>query len=497
MENPSLSRKIHTVSEVTGIIKTLLEDALPFVWITGEISNLAKPASGHFYFTLKDEHSQIRAVMFKGQNRSMKFLPADGMKVIGLGRIAVYQPQGAYQFLLEHMEPAGIGALALAFEQLKNKLLAEGLFDDSLKKPLPFLPRCICVITSKSGAVIHDILHILSKRFENVAVEIFPVAVQGANAAKEIVLALKRANERAKADVIIIARGGGSLEDLAAFNSEELARAVFASSIPVVSAVGHETDFSICDFVADKRAATPTAAAQMVVPEKDSLLLRIDELTSRCSKAMTAKLEKLANRRIDLSDHLFRQVRQWQTLAQSLFLAQDRLSRSLNSLVLQHSRNFFHLRNRLFASSPQTRASNLDSRLEAIQDKLLYSMKKTSDKNSFELESLRRNLFFAGPFNKVQNARANCHNLHQNLVRAMGRNLDRNKYSLSLLVSSLKALGPDAVLARGYSITRLHRSSKLITKADDVMPGDLIDITLSEGLLVARITEKDAKKQLP
>jgi exodeoxyribonuclease VII large subunit len=493
VENPSLSRKIHTVSEVTGIIKTLVEDALPFVWITGEISNLSKPASGHFYFTLKDENAQIRAVMFKGQNRSIKFSPADGMTIIGLGRIAVYQPQGVYQFLLEHMEPAGIGALALAFEQLKNKLLAEGLFDDSFKKPLPFLPRTICVITSKSGAVIHDILHVLSKRFDNVAVEIFPVAVQGANAAKEVILALKRANERATADVIIIARGGGSLEDLAAFNSEELARAVFASGIPVVSAIGHETDYTICDFVADKRAATPTAAAQLVVPEKASLLLRVDELDSRCLKAFTTNLERLSSRRLDLANRLVRQARQWQALAQGLFLTGDRLSRSLNSLVLQHSRNLFHLRNRFFASSPQTRISNLNSRLEAVQDKLLYSLKKQNDKTSFRLLSLRRALFFAGPFNEVQNGQANLKNLHGRLVLGMRHSLERHKSALDLLARSLKALGPSAVLARGYSITRLSGSNKPITKADEALPGTLVDITLFEGLLVAKVMKKDAK----
>jgi exodeoxyribonuclease VII large subunit len=490
LESLSLSRKIHTVSEVTGLIKTLLEDALPFVWISGEISNFKRPASGHFYFTLKDENAQIRAVMFKGQSRGVNFDPADGLKVIGLGRIAVYEPQGVYQFILEHMEPAGVGALALAFEQLKSKLSAEGLFDNSRKKPLPFLPRVICVITSRSGAVIHDILHVLFRRFENVAVEIFPVAVQGANAAREIVSALQKANERFTADVIIVARGGGSLEDLAAFNSEELARAVFASEIPVVSAVGHETDFTICDFVADLRAPTPTAAAQMVVPEKASLLLRIDGLYSRNVRVLAAKMERFVSRRLDYHNRLVRMARQWQALGQSLALTVDRLCRAFDNLVLHRLGNLDHLKRRLIFSGPRAQVFSLKSKLESRDGKLLYLMTRKSDKMSDDFVALRKGLITFGPASAVRNSKTGLHHLHGQLVLQMKHTIERSQSALNSLSSSLAALSPEAVLARGYSITRPHGEKKPITNALEIQPGALVDITLCRGQVVAAVKSR-------
>jgi exodeoxyribonuclease VII large subunit len=271
---------IYTVSELTAKLKVLLEDGFPFVWICGEISNLRIPASGHFYFTLKDEKAQINAVMFRGQNRNLKFIPEDGMRVTGIGRVSVYEPRGTYQIILEYIEPEGTGAIQLAFEQLKERLTAEGLFDEKHKKPLPFLPCKISIITSPTGAVIHDILNIVNRRFPNIPIEIIPVKVQGEGSEREIVWGLETINARSDSDVVILARGGGSLEDFHAFNSEDVARAIFVSKIPIISAVGHETDFSISDFVADFRAPTPSAAAELVVPLKSDLIKKTAELTN-------------------------------------------------------------------------------------------------------------------------------------------------------------------------------------------------------------------------
>jgi exodeoxyribonuclease VII large subunit len=240
-----IQQKIYTVSELNANLKAIIEESFPFVWIFGEISNFRIPVSGHFYFTLKDDTSQINAVMFRGQQRNLKFEPEDGMSVTGMGRVSVYEPRGTYQIILEYLEPSGIGALQVAFEKLKMRLGEEGYFDDAFKIPLPFLPNKISVITSPTGAVVHDILKTANRRFPNVPIQIIPVKVQGKGAAEEIVAALELLNAVGDSEVAILARGGGSLEDLQAFNSEQVAKAIFASKIPIVSAVGHETDYTI------------------------------------------------------------------------------------------------------------------------------------------------------------------------------------------------------------------------------------------------------------
>ncbi|MBW1865904.1 MAG: exodeoxyribonuclease VII large subunit [Deltaproteobacteria bacterium] len=271
MQLPSTQRNILTVSELTSQIKSQLETRFPFIWITGEISNFRVPVSGHFYFSLKDSRAQINAVMFRGQNRHLKFEPEDGMQINGIGRISLYEPRGTYQIILEYIEPSGVGALQVAFEQLKQKLSSEGLFNDEHKLSIPFLPHKISVITSLTGSVIHDILRVLNRRFANIPLEIIRARVQGDDAEKELIGAIRLLNERHDADVAILARGGGSLEDLQPFNTEGLAREIFASKIPIISAIGHETDFTLADFVADLRVPTPSAAAEIVAPLKIDL----------------------------------------------------------------------------------------------------------------------------------------------------------------------------------------------------------------------------------
>jgi exodeoxyribonuclease VII large subunit len=263
-----------------------LEDGFSTIWVEGELSNFKHHTSGHMYFTLKDAQAQIRGVMFRGHNRLLRFQPADGLSVLVNGTVTVYERRGEYQINVEFMEPKGLGALQLAFEQLKAKLEAEGLFDEARKRPLPLLPGKIGIITSPTGAVIRDMLAILRRRFPGLEVLIHPVAVQGGGAAAEIAMALERLGGRADLDVLIVARGGGSLEDLWAFNEEAVARAIAASPIPVISAVGHETDVTIADFVADLRAPTPSAAAELVVARRDELRLRVDELTARALAAL-------------------------------------------------------------------------------------------------------------------------------------------------------------------------------------------------------------------
>lgn len=271
MISSNTQKQILTVSELTSQIKSHLESRFPFVWLTGEISNFRIPVSGHYYFSLKDARAQINSVMFRGQNSQLTFEPEDGMQINGLGRISLYEPRGSYQIILEYMEPSGVGALQIAFEQLKKKLSAEGLFKDEHKVPIPYLPRKISVITSLTGSVVHDIIRVLNRRFTNIPLEIIPAKVQGQDAENELIAALQLLNHRSDTDVAILARGGGSLEDLQAFNSEKLVREIFSSKIPIISAVGHETDFTLADFVADLRVPTPSAAAEMVVPLKIDL----------------------------------------------------------------------------------------------------------------------------------------------------------------------------------------------------------------------------------
>jgi len=296
--------RIYSVSELTAELKALLENTFTGVWVEGEISNFKHHTSGHMYFTLKDDRGQLRAVMFRGSNRGLQFRPEDGLAVIVFGNVTIYEPRGEYQVYVEYMEPKGLGALQLAFEQLKTRLEAEGLFDPARKRPIPLLPKKIGLVTSPSGAAIRDILQIIHRRFANVQVLIFPVRVQGEGAAAEIVEGVEFLNKRGDLDVLIVARGGGSIEDLWAFNEEVVARAIYASQTPVISAVGHETDFTIADFVADVRAPTPSAAAELVISRKAELSQRVDDLFSRLVSHMRYRAERSGERLRSLERHL-------------------------------------------------------------------------------------------------------------------------------------------------------------------------------------------------
>lgn len=293
MEFFQQKRPVLTVSQLTSMVKGTLEENFAIVWVEGEVSNLKTPSSGHIYFTLKDENSQIRVVMFRGQGRFLKFKPEDGLHIILRGNITVYEARGEYQVLADYIEPVGAGALQLAFEQLKEKLAKEGLFEKARKRPVPMVPKKVGIITSPTGAAIRDMLHILGRRFANLHILIYPVRVQGAEAPPEIIQAIRDMNTIQDLDAIIVGRGGGSIEDLWAFNDEGVARAIYNSRVPVISAVGHETDFTIADFVADLRAPTPSAAAELVVQNKVDLEERLETVYRRLCHIVKGELNLL------------------------------------------------------------------------------------------------------------------------------------------------------------------------------------------------------------
>ncbi len=438
-------RRIYTVSQLTASIKTLLEQKFALIWITGEISNFRVPGSGHYYFTLKDTDAQINAVMFRGQNRNLKFMPEDGMKVTGFGRISLYEPRGVYQIILEFLEPAGIGALQAAFEQLKAKLAAEGLFDAAHKKPVPFLPKRICLITSPTGAVVHDMIRVIHRRYEDIAIDIFPVKVQGPGAEADIVAALDLLNQRKDADVAIVARGGGSLEDLSAFNSESVARAIFASAIPVISAVGHETDFTIADFVADLRAPTPSVAAELVVPVKSDLKHR-------------------------------------------LILLRRRLDSGCRRMVQNHLQYMNKLTRRLV--HPKKKIDDLRLRVDDITARLYRRMDKYIRFKRERLTWRVQRLNAGNPKQKILVYRETVSRYIGALVMRHTTGLKTKIMKLQSLNGRLHALSPAAVLDRGFSIARVLPERKIITDARTVNAGRMIEILLAKGSLTCRVERK-------
>lgn len=443
-------KRIYTVSELNSEIKFLLEQEFPFIWISGEISNLRKPASGHVYFTLKDDASQINALVFSGQNRNFAFGLEDGLQVVGLGRLTLYKPRGTYQIILEYIEPKGIGALQMAFEQLKKRLLDEGLFDEVHKKPLPLLPQKIHVITSPTGAVGHDIIQVLHRRFANIPVEIIPVKVQGPGAAEEIVSALEFSNRRKDASVIVIARGGGSLEDLQAFNSEAVARAISISQIPVVSAIGHETDFTISDFVADLRAPTPSAAAELIVPVKAEL--------EQKNRAMLS----------NLIHHLQRYLKYKQTTIEMLT---DRLI------------------------APEKRIADLKLKVDDVTSGLmrvfLLGLRHQHEHINFKNTQLRAH----SPLNRIRISKVKLDEINYKLLKIYGNYIEQFIWQLRSLTSRLNNLNPLEILKRGYSVTQTFPEKNPVLVANQVSTGDLLRIVLSKGSLICRVERKSTNGQ--
>ncbi len=437
-------RSVLSVSELTRRIRQILENNFPFVWVTGEISNFRRPSSGHCYFTLKDDAAQIAAVLFRQQSRQVRFQLEDGLSIVASGRISVYEPRGSYQIILEYVEPAGLGALQLAFEQLKKKLAAEGLFDPARKRPIPFLPNKIAVITSMTGAVIHDILNITGRRYPSVPIQILPVRVQGDEAVSEIVRAIEVANTRMDAEIILLARGGGSIEDLWPFNTESVARAIASSRIPVVSAVGHETDFTIADFVADLRAPTPSAAAELLVPDRLELLQKLHMLQLRLRRSLVQMIDRHRKTILDFRKLFFRTRRG----LQDRWLRLDELGRRLQRAAFQPLRlkrlKLISLEERLAVQRPERMIAEYKSKLDYIKSKISLL-----------------------------------------LTIILNKKLEKHR----LLESMLRASNPLAILKRGYSVTRRLPDRRVISDAAQVAVTERVEVVLSSGNLVCEIQE--------
>ena len=438
-------RRVYTVSELTAGIKGTLEGMFPAVWVEGEISNLRVPSSGHAYFTLKDEGAQLSAVLFRGRGRRVRFEPEDGMHVLAFGGLDVYAARGQYQLVVELMEPQGLGALQLAFEQLKRKLEAEGLFDDGRKRKLPVYPRVIGIVTSPTGAAIRDMLNIIGRRFGDLRILIAPVRVQGDDAPAEIVQALVNLQEMTELDVIVVGRGGGSIEDLWAFNDETVARAIVACRVPVISAVGHETDFTIADFVADLRAPTPSGAAELVVREKLAVIERLVDLYARLKQAMTA------------------------------------------DVTAQRERLQFLARRRVL-TDPARALRDLYRRLDDLQGRLRLGLRAGQRQIRHRLALLTQALSARNPAARISADVALLGQLRGRLVSGAAHGVQASRARFATSVGRLESLSPLAVLSRGYSVTRLP-SGALVRSAAQARAGDLLEILLHQGALGARVTE--------
>ncbi len=439
-------RKIYTVTELTYEIKDILEANFEGVWVTGEISGVRTPMSGHVYFTLKDEDSQLKAVLYRSRMNHLKFQPEDGIEVIAGGIISVYGPRGEYQLIVEYLEPKGLGALQLAFEQLKKKLAAEGLFDPAHKKPIPAFPRVIGIVTSPTGAAIRDILKVIQRRFANVEILIYPVHVQGETAPYEIAKAIEEFNTLEGVDVLIIGRGGGSIEDLWAFNEEIVARSIYASRIPVISAVGHEIDFTIADLVADLRAPTPSAAAEMVVKNKADLIEKLDALTIRLKNAFRKKLQ---------------------------------LTKSHLGEVMKGLRD------------PRQRISEYQQRVDDLEHRLIlnfrYKLKHSRDKNLY----LYRSLILKNPLEPLRQFLQKVKELHIRLVQSQHYSLETKRSQLEKILGKLEALSPLAMLRRGYAICYRASDPTPLKDATEVQINDKVIVQLSKGKVICRVEEKN------
>lgn len=444
-------KEILTVTALNENIKRLLEANFDTLWVEGEISNLRKPASGHVYFTLKDEKSQIRAVIFRYPNmqkslswsRPSRFDLEEGMSVICCARVSVYHPRGEYQLIVEAIEPKGVGALQMAFEQLKARLQAEGLFDPARKKLIPFLPRKIGVITSLTGAVIRDILNITARRFPSVDILIAPVRVQGPEAPAEIINAISDMQEAGDVDVVILARGGGSLEDLAPFNNEGVARAIYRSRIPVVSAVGHEIDFTIADFVADLRAPTPSAAAELVVPVKREISASLEKLYMRMVNHERRMMERMNERMALLSTRLKDPRKRIDDLR---LLVDDRLER--------------------FRSALEHRRAMIRPGLHHLEVRLMH----------------------VSPLSVIRERRFVIENLRKYMIAGWSKEIGRLKNRMESDMAILDTLSPLAVLNRGYSIVRKLPEGFIVRVAGSVPVDSELEIKVSAGSLRAKVT---------
>ena len=446
-ENTALPRRpdrdIYSVSRLNREVRVLLERGFGSLWLEAEISNFSRPSSGHWYFSLKDATAQVRCCMFRQRNMLCAFTARDGQKVLVRARIGLYEPRGEYQLVVDHMEDAGLGALKRKFEELSAKLEREGLFAAERKRALPSLPKRIGLITSPTGAAVRDILHVLARRFPAAPVLIYPVSVQGAQAPSEIILALDVAGRRAECDVLILARGGGSLEDLWAFNDERLARAIVASRIPVITGIGHEIDFTIADFAADVRAPTPSAAAEMVVPDAEEWLnafVRFD-----------ARLQGCIRRRLG-----------------------------------SHRERLRWLTGRAALVSPAARLGAQAQRLDELEQRLVRALRRRLQAHRERLRWLTGRAAIVSPSARLTQQLLRLNSLDARLRRASRQAVNSRRERLAPLVRTLNAVSPLATLERGYAIVSLE-GGQILRNAVDARPGTVIEARLAQGKIRAKI----------
>jgi exodeoxyribonuclease VII large subunit len=435
---------ILTVTELTANIKTLLETSFGVLWVTGEISNLRRPGSGHVYFTLKDENSQIRAVIFRPAFAKIGFDLEDGMSIVCRGKVNVYAIRGEYQLIIDAAEPRGLGALQMAFEQLKRRLEEEGLFDPLHKKEIPFLPRKIGIVTSSTGAAIRDILNITGRRFPSVDVLIAPVRVQGVEAPPEISEAISLLNSIPDVDVIIVTRGGGSLEDLFPFNDERVARAIYSSMVPIISAVGHEIDFTISDFVADLRAPTPSAAAELVVPERRKLIENVQSLRIRLTNAWKNKREKM----FDLTASLRERMK-----------------------------------------DPRKQVADMLIRIDDQSFRLSEQIRRDLDSGRNDVMNINGFLMRINPIARIRDYRMRIEALNKGIASGIHFCLKDIKNRLHKDVAMLDSLSPLSVLKRGYGIVRRLPDENIVRKAETLEVGNLVGVKVFSGSFKAKVTK--------
>ena len=450
------NNNIFSVSALNRSVSNLLEQEFGWIWVEGEISNLAQPASGHIYFSLKDSSAQVSCAMFKGRNRSLKFRPENGSQVMVRAKVSLYQPRGNYQLIVDKMEAAGDGVLQRQFEQLKAKLAAEGLFDENIKQVIPELPEGIAIITSKTGAAIHDVLSVIKRRFPSIPIKLFPVPVQGVEAAPAICNAIRLIGDHVtsgdlKCDVILLVRGGGSLEDLWSFNEESVARAIIDCPVPIVSGIGHEVDFTIADFVADVRAATPTAAAETVTPDQSSWLQSFDWYQQRLQQLLTDKVER------------YREKTQW-------------------------------LHRRLQQQHPQTQLDQSSQRYDELLKRLNRSRQSMFDIRHSNLSMLKAKLEAFNPTLFLQQNRQATEYLTSRLQRATLNLLTHKKSLLSNTARTLNTISPLKTLERGYSIT-LDKDGVPIVSIEQLKVNDTIETRLHNGSIISHVESCIEKNQ--
>lgn len=440
------AQDILTPSQLNALARDLLEGSFPLIWVEGEMCNVSRPASGHLYFTLKDARAQVRCALFRPKSQWLKFTPRDGLRVLARGRLTLYEARGDYQLILDHMEEAGEGALRRAFDELKAQLTAEGVFDDARKRPLPPFPKRIAVITSPSGAAVRDVVSVLARRFPLLDVEILPVPVQGETAAMQITAMLRRADASGRYDVLLVTRGGGSLEDLWAFNDEQLARAIAACRTPVVSAVGHETDFSLVDFAADLRAPTPSVAAELITANAQDLLVQLRAGQRRLHGLQANRLRQLAQRadRTALRLHALRPQARLAMLRRREQEAKRRLDAALRNQLEGRRARLRHADAILRAMQPQRRLALLRQRIVAL------ALRPQS---------------------------------------AIARRLQRDALRLRGLARSLETVSPLATVARGYAILQ-RDDGRIVRSVDETNIGDALDARLTDGRLRVRVESK-------